>query len=112
MARPGANPRPSAPETDALTTRLSGPFCGNRSTGSVEEDNLKGFYSICAWRPSWSYDPDAANKLSSLTHRSSTQNLALICYAVWTNICLNIVNDGGPRSEEHGYSDYKLTYDP
>ena len=25
---------------------------------------LKGFYHIQAWRPSWSCDPDAANKLS------------------------------------------------
>ena len=25
---------------------------------------LKGFYHIWAWRPSWSCDPDAANKLS------------------------------------------------
>ena len=25
---------------------------------------MKGFYHIWAWRPSWSCDPDAANKLS------------------------------------------------
>ena len=25
---------------------------------------LKGFYHIWAWRPSWSCDPHAANKLS------------------------------------------------
>ena len=25
---------------------------------------LKGFYHIWAWRPSWSCDPNAANKLS------------------------------------------------
>ena len=25
---------------------------------------LKGFYHIWVWRPSWSCDPDAANKLS------------------------------------------------
>ena len=40
-------------------------FRGNRSTVSGEEDFfLKGFYYIWAWRPSWSYDPDAANMLS------------------------------------------------
>ena len=25
---------------------------------------MKGFYHIWAWRPSWSCDPDATNKLS------------------------------------------------
>ena len=39
-------------------------FRGNRSTGSGEEDFLKGFYHIWAWRPFWSCDPDAANELS------------------------------------------------
>ena len=28
------------------------------------EKILKGFYHLWAWRPSWSCDPDAANKLS------------------------------------------------
>ena len=36
-------------------------FCGNRPAGS---GFLKGFYLIWAWRPSWSCDPDAANKIS------------------------------------------------
>ena len=31
--------------------------------GSGEED-FKGFYHIWAWRPSWSCDPNSANKLS------------------------------------------------
>ena len=31
---------------------------------SVPEKILKGFYHIWAWRPSWSCDPDASNKLS------------------------------------------------
>ena len=35
-------------------------FGENRHTGS-EEEFLKGFYHIWAWRPSWSCDPDAAN---------------------------------------------------
>ena len=30
----------------------------------VLEKNFEGFYHIWAWRPSWSCDPDAANKLS------------------------------------------------
>ena len=39
-------------------------FRENRPAGSGEEDLLKGFYHIWAWRPSWSCDPDAANKIS------------------------------------------------
>ena len=31
--------------------------------GSKEEDFLKGFYHIWVWQPSWSCDPDTANKL-------------------------------------------------
>ena len=38
-------------------------FRGNRSSSSGKED-FEGFYHIWAWRPSWSCDPDAANKLS------------------------------------------------
>ena len=29
-------------------------FCGIRPAGSGEEDFLKGFYLLWAWRPSWS----------------------------------------------------------
>ena len=29
-----------------------------------EKKILMGFYHIWAWRPSWSHDPDAMNKLS------------------------------------------------
>ena len=39
-------------------------FHGNRPAGSGEEDFLKGFYHTWAWRPSWSCDTDAANKIS------------------------------------------------
>ena len=38
-------------------------FRGNPSVGSGVENFLKGFYHIWAWRPSWSCDPDAANKI-------------------------------------------------
>ena len=34
---------------------LNTKFSGNRSTGSGEED-IEGFYHICAWLPSWSRD--------------------------------------------------------
>ena len=39
-------------------------FRENRLAGSGEEDFLKGFHHIWAWRPPWSRDPDAANKIS------------------------------------------------
>ena len=32
--------------------------------GSGGEDFLKGFYHIWAWRPPWSCDQDAVNKIS------------------------------------------------
>ena len=38
-------------------------FRENRPAGSGEED-FEGFYHIWAWRPSWSGDPDVANKIS------------------------------------------------
>ena len=40
---------------------------------------MKGVYHIWAWRPSWSSDPDAANKLSfPLPKEAPQKNLALI----------------------------------
>ena len=39
-------------------------FRENRPAGSGEGRFLKSFYHIWAWRPSWSCDLDAANKLS------------------------------------------------
>ena len=43
---------------------------------------VKGFYHIWTWRPSWSCDPEASNKLVRSSHGGSTQNLALICHTV------------------------------
>ena len=37
-------------------------FHQNLSTGSREEDFLKGFYHIRTWRPSWSCDYHHVNK--------------------------------------------------
>ena len=39
-------------------------FRGNRPAGSGEEDFLKDFYHIWAWRPFASCDSDAAKKVS------------------------------------------------
>ena len=41
---------------------LHNKFLGN--SPPVMEKNFEGFYHIWAWRPSWSCDPDATNKLS------------------------------------------------
>ena len=63
-------------------------FRENRPSGSGEED-FEGFYHIWAWRPSWSCDPDAANKLSF----PLPKNLALIGQEVLEKM-FEIVNDG------------------
>ena len=39
-------------------------FRENRPAGSGEEDFLKGFHHIWAWRPSWSCDQDYVIKFS------------------------------------------------
>ena len=42
---------------------LHAKFHGYQPTGSGEEDNLKGFYHIWVWWPSWSCDQDIGNKI-------------------------------------------------
>ena len=41
---------------------LHAKFHGYQPTGSGE-DNLKGFYHIWVWWPSWSCDQDIGNKI-------------------------------------------------
>ena len=43
---------------------LHAKFQDHRTYGSGEEDFLKVFYHMWAWRPSWSYDLDHLCKLS------------------------------------------------
>ena len=44
---------------------LHAKFRENRPAGSGEEKIFEGFFIVYwAWRPSWSCDPDTANKLS------------------------------------------------
>ena len=63
-----------------------------RPTGSGEED-FEGFLPYKAWRPSWSCDPDAANKLSfPLPMEVTHKNLALIGQAVWEKKMMRIVD--------------------
>ena len=51
-------------------------FRENRPAGSGE-DFLKGFDHIWAWRPSWSCDPDAANKISFPLPKEGPQKIWL-----------------------------------
>ena len=56
---------------------------------------LKGFHHIWVWRPSWSCDPDATNKLSfPLPKEAPHKNLALIGQPVSEEM-FEIVNDDG-----------------
>ena len=73
---------------------------------------LKGFYHIWAWRPSWSCDLDAANKISfPLPKEAPHKILALIGPAVSEKKLFEIVNDG--RRTDAGPSvSYKLNYEP
>ena len=43
----------------------------------VPKKILKGFSHIWAWRPSWSCDPDAANKLSFPLYKGAPQKFGL-----------------------------------
>ena len=52
-------------------------FLENRPAGSREEDFLKGFYHIWAWQPSWSCDPDAANKILFPLHKEAPHKIWL-----------------------------------
>ena len=40
-----------------------------------ENKNFEGFYHITAWRPSWSCDPDAVNKLLSPLPKETTHTI-------------------------------------
>ena len=57
-------------------------FHENRPAGSGEEDFLRGFYHIWAWRPSWSCDLDFAIKFSSHLPMDAPQSFTLIGQAV------------------------------
>ena len=72
-------------------------FHENRPAGSGEEDFLKGFYHIWAWRPSWSCDKDHVNKFSfpcgdwepiivNISHESNSVGNSET--AIWQWMCL------------------------
>ena len=62
------------------------------------------FYHIWAWRPSWSCDLDAANKLPlPLPKEAPRKILALIGQAVLEKKVFEIVDDDDGRMPEHGH---------
>ena len=80
---------------------------------------MKGFDHIWAWRPSWSCDPDAANKISFPLPKEAPQNLALIGQAVsekkMFEHCERTMDDDGRtdgRADAGPLVYYKLTYEP
>ena len=61
---------------------------------TVPEKNIfDWFYHIWAWRPSWSCDPDAANKLSFPLPKGVHIKFGLIGQAVSEEKMFEIVND-------------------
>ena len=89
-------------------------FRGNPPAGSGEEDFLKGFYHIWAWRPSWSCDPDAANKISFPLPKEAPHKIWLrLAKQFLRRRCLSIVDgrkdgrtttDDLRRTPNHGYT--------
>ena len=75
-----------------------------------------GFYHILAWRPSWSCDPDAANKLSFPLPKEAPHKIWLgsgkrfrrrKCLKMWTT-----TYDEDGRTDAGAWVYYKLTYEP
>ena len=70
---------------------------------------MKGFYHIWVWRPSWSCDPDAANKFSFPFPKEAPHQIWLQSGKRFQRRCFNIVdNDGRTKTDDrwttdHGY---------
>ena len=68
----------------------------------LEKKILKGFYHIWAWQPSWSCDPDVANKISFPLPKDAPHKIWLrLAKRFLRRRCLSIV-DG--RTPDHGYT--------
>ena len=76
-------------------------FRGNRPAGSIEED-FEGFYHIWAWRPSWSCDPDAVNKVSFPLPKEAPHKIWLWSVKRFQRRSFSIVDDDG-RTPDHEY---------
>ena len=72
---------------------------------------LKGFYHIWAWRPSWSCDPDAPNKLSFPRPMETPHEIWLrLAQLFWRRRSLKMVD--GQRTDDGACLYYKLTSEP
>ena len=72
---------------------------------------LKGFYHIWAWQPSWSCDPDAANKILFPLPKEAPHKIWLQSVKRFLRRrCLSIVDDDDDGRRTMGI--YKLTYGP
>ena len=71
----------------------------------LEKKIFEGFYHIWAWRPSWSCDPDAANKISFPLPKKAPHKIWLrSAQRFWKRRSLSIVNDGRRRRRTDGGS--------
>ena len=59
----------------------------------LEKKIFEGFYHIWAWRPSWSCDPDAANKISFPLPKEAPHKIWLSLAKRFRRRSLIIVND-------------------
>ena len=79
----------------------------------LEKKIFKGFYHICAWRPSWSCDLDHLYKLLfPLPKEAPQKNLALTGQAVSEEKTFKIVNRRRQTTDAGPWVSYKLTYEP
>ena len=70
-------------------------FRGNPPAGSGRIRFLKGFYHIWAWRPSWSCDPNAANKIMFPLPKEAPHKIWLrSAKRFMRRRCLSIVDQG------------------
>ena len=60
---------------------------------------MKGFYHIWAWRPSWSCDPDAANKISFPLPKEAPHKIWLRSDQRFRRRSLSIVDDADGSGE-------------
>ena len=84
-----------------------------------EKTISEGFYHIWTWRPSWSCDPHAANKISFPLPKEAPHKIWILSAKRFLRgICLSIVNDGRTTDGRTTTTDaglwvyYKLTYEP
>ena len=72
---------------------------------------MKGFYHVRAWRPSWSCDPDPANKLSFPHPIEAPYEIWLrLAQRFWRRRSLKMVD--GQRTDDAPWLYYKLTNEP